>query len=96
MLEHALLTVTAGREVEYEMSAREALPILDSAAGCFGGEIRRQVEDGTIYLLLIRWASIEAHMAWRDTDEYERWRALTHPFYIERPVVTHFHEPLIP
>jgi heme-degrading monooxygenase HmoA len=94
MLEHALLAVTPGREAEFEASARQALPILDSAAGCFGGEIRRQEEDGSIYLLLIRWSSVEAHLTWRDTDEYERWRVLTHPFYIERPAVTHFHEPL--
>jgi len=38
-----------------------------------------------LYLLLIRWESIEAHMAWRETDDFERWRELTHPFYVERP-----------
>jgi heme-degrading monooxygenase HmoA len=96
MLEHAILAVTPGREDEFEASAREALPILDSAAGCSGGEIRRQEEDGSIYLLLIRWSSIEAHMAWRDTEDFQRWRELTHPFYLERPAVTHFHDPLIP
>ncbi len=94
MLEHVVVAVTPGREVEFEASARQALPILDSAAGCFGGEFRRQAEDPTLYLLLIRWASIEAHMAWRETDDFQRWRELTHPFYLERPVVTHFHEPL--
>jgi heme-degrading monooxygenase HmoA len=96
MLEHALLAVTPGREEEFEASARQALPILDAAAGCFGAEIRRQEEDGSVYLLLIRWASIEAHMAWRETDDFSRWRDLTWPFYLGRPSVTHFHEPLIP
>jgi heme-degrading monooxygenase HmoA len=94
MLEHALLSVTPGREEEFETSARLALPLLDAAAGCFGGEIRRQEEDGSIYLLLIRWESIDAHMAWRETDDFPRWRELTWPFYLERPSVTHFHEPL--
>jgi heme-degrading monooxygenase HmoA len=94
MLEHALLAVTPGREEEFETSARLALPILDSATGCFGGEIRRQAEDGSVYLLLIRWESIEAHLAWRETDDFPRWRELTWPFYLERPSVTHFHEPL--
>jgi heme-degrading monooxygenase HmoA len=96
MLEHALLAVTPGREQAFETSAREALPILDSAAGCYGGEIRRQEEDGSTYLLLIRWASIEAHMTWRDTEDFQRWRELTHPYYLERPAVTHFHEPITP
>ena len=48
----------------------KALPILDSAAGCFGGEFRRQEEDGSNYLLLIRWTSVEAHMAWRETEDF--------------------------
>ena len=33
-------------------------------------------------------------MTWRETEDFQRWRELTHPFYVERPVVTHFHEPL--
>lgn len=94
MLEHVVVAIAPGREGEFEASALEALPILDTATGCFGGEFRRQAEDGSQYLLLIRWSTVEAHMAWRETDEYERWRQLTHPFYVERPVVTHFHEPI--
>ena len=94
MLEHVVVAVTPGREEEFETAARSALPILDSAAGCFGGEFRRQEEDRSKYLLLIRWESIEAHMAWRETEDFQRWRELTHPFYAEQPTVTHFHEPL--
>jgi heme-degrading monooxygenase HmoA len=93
-LEHVLLSVTPGREEEYEASAKLALPILDAVPDCFGGEIRRQEENSSIYLLLIKWDSIEAHMAFRESEAFEQWRALTHPFYTERPVVTHFHEPL--
>jgi heme-degrading monooxygenase HmoA len=96
MLEHVVLSVTPGREEEFEVSARTALPLLDSAAGCFGGEFRREEEDPSKYLLLIRWESIEAHMAWRETEDFELWRGRTHPFYAERPTVTHFHEPLTP
>lgn len=94
MLEHVVVAVTPGREEEFEASARQALPLLDAALGCSGGEFRRQEENGSLYLLLIRWTTIDAHMAWRETDDFERWRELTHPFYSERPVVTHFHEPL--
>jgi heme-degrading monooxygenase HmoA len=94
MLEHVVVSVQSGREEEFEAAARAALPLLDSAAGCFGGEFRREEEDGTKYLLLIRWTTIDAHMAWRETEDFERWRSLTHPFYVERPMVTHFHEPL--
>jgi heme-degrading monooxygenase HmoA len=93
-LEHALLSITPGREEEFEASATLALGILDTVPDCFGGQIRRQEENHSIYLLLIRWASIEAHMAFRDSEAFERWRALTQHFYTERPDVTHFCEPI--
>jgi heme-degrading monooxygenase HmoA len=94
MLEHALLLVKEGEEADFEASMREALPIIESAAECFGAEVRRQEEDGSIYLLLVRWGSLEAHMAFRETGLYDSWRSLTHHFYREAISVTHFHEPL--
>jgi heme-degrading monooxygenase HmoA len=94
MLEHALLAVTPGQESAFEASVVEAFPIIESAEGCFGAEVRRQAEDESIYLLLVRWDSIEAHLAFRETELFAGWRALTHHFYREPPSVTHFHEPL--
>ncbi len=93
ILEHALLPVTPGREEEFEASLRDALPIIESAPDCHGAEVRRQVEDGSIYLLLVRWSSVEAHMAFRATPLFEQWRSLTHPFYAAPPTVRHFFEP---
>jgi heme-degrading monooxygenase HmoA len=94
MLEHALLYVKDGEEDDFEASMRTALPIIESAEGCGGAEVRRQAENDSIYLLLVRWTSIDAHMAFRETDLYVSWRALTHPFYAKTIDVTHFHDPL--
>jgi heme-degrading monooxygenase HmoA len=94
MLEHALLLVKEGEEADFEASMREALPIIESANECFGAEVRRQAEDPSTYLLLVRWDSLEAHMAFRETELYAAWRSLTHHFYREAISVTHFHEPL--
>jgi heme-degrading monooxygenase HmoA len=94
MLEHALLTVQPGSESDFEDSMREALPIIEGAEECFGAEVRRQAEDGSVFLLLVRWSSIDAHMAFRATPRFEAWRALTHPFYVVTPSVTHFFEPI--
>jgi quinol monooxygenase YgiN len=73
---------------------REALPIIESAEGCFGAEVRRQAEDESVFLLLVRWSSIEAHLAFRETELFGAWRSLTHHFYSATPSVTHFHEPI--
>lgn len=94
ILEHALLLVTLGREEEFEAAMTAALPIIESAPDCFGAEVRRQDENGAIYLLLVRWGSVETHMAFRETDLFQQWRALTHSFYGEPPTVTHFYNPL--
>jgi heme-degrading monooxygenase HmoA len=94
MLEHALLQVTPGREDEFEASMLTALPVITSAPNCFGAEVRRQHEDGSVYLLLVRWLSVEAHMEFRDSELFPQWQSLTHPFYSTKPTVTHFHEPL--
>jgi heme-degrading monooxygenase HmoA len=94
MLEHALLRVKTGEERAFETSMATALPIIESAEGCFGAEVRRQAEDESIYLLLVRWSSIDAHLTFRETELFTTWRALTHHFYSETPSVTHFHEPL--
>ena len=94
ILENALLSVRAGEEPAFEESMREALPLIESAEGCFGAEVRPQAEDDSIYLLLVRWSSIDAHLSFRETEIFTRWRALTHPYYKETPSVTHFPEPL--
>jgi quinol monooxygenase YgiN len=92
MLEHALLQVRPGEEEAFEASMRDAFPIIESAPGCHSAEVRRQAEDPSVFLLLVRWDSIDVHTTFRETELYEAWRALTHPFYVERPSVTHFHE----
>ena len=92
IVEHALLPILPGQESAFDASMLEALPIITSADKCFGAEVRRHVENGSVYLLLVRWESVEAHMAFRDTDLFGRWKALTHHFYERAPDVTHFHE----
>lgn len=94
IVEHALLHVTSGREEEFEASLPLALPLIESAPGCHGAQVRRQVEDRSTYLLLVNWVSVEAHMAFRDSDLFGPWRELTHAFYAGRPVVTHFESPV--
>lgn len=94
MLEHALLVVRAGDEDDFESSMREALPLIESAPDCFGAEVRRQSENGSVYLLLVRWSSVETHMAFRATPLFDAWRELTHHFYETPPSVTHFFDPI--
>lgn len=92
ILEHALLEVKAEEREDFVTSMREAIPIIESAPGCHGAEVRPQVEDATIHLLLVRWSTIEDHFAFRESERFARWRALTHRHYAVAPSVTHFRD----
>ncbi len=95
IIEHALLEVTAGRESEFELAMASAFSIIESAPGCHGASVRRQHENSSTYLLLVKWESVAAHMeGFRPSPAYEQWRQLTHPFYASAPSVTHFNEPI--
>jgi len=94
IVEHAWLPVSEGREEEFIASITSALSLIESAPGCHGAEVRRQIENPSTFLLLVRWESVEAHLAFRTTELFEQWRARTHPFYATPATVTHFDEPL--
>jgi len=91
VLEHALLSVIPGRESDFEVAMAKALPIISSHPACHGAAVHRQVENPSIFVLLVQWDSVEAHMDdFRKSALFEEWRLLTHPFYTEKPAVTHF------
>ncbi len=94
IMEHAALRVTPGRERDFESAVVRALVTLESAPGCHGAEVRAQLEDPSNYLLLVRWESLSAHGDFRASAQFEQWRSLTHPFYVEPPDVRHYDEPL--
>ena len=94
IIEHAWLPVTPGREDEFASAIAAALPLIESAAGCHGAEVRRQIENPSTFLLVVRWTSVEDHMNFRASELFESWRRHTHPFYESPASVTHFSEVL--
>jgi heme-degrading monooxygenase HmoA len=92
--EHAWLTITAGREDEFFDAVTSVLAVIESAPGCHGAEIRRQIENPSIFLLMVRWDSVDAHMAFRASADFDVWRAHTAPYYEAPSQVTHFSEVL--
>lgn len=93
ILEHALLPVLPGLELEFEAAFDEARHIIASMPGFVDLALSRGVESPSTYLLLVHWQSVEAHeVGFRHSPEYERWRALLHRFYEPFPVVEHFAE----
>ncbi len=94
IIEHAVLHVAPDRAAEFALALRTAFPIIESAPGCHGAEVRVQHEDPSVCLLTVQWDSVEAHQAFRASELFERWRAATHHFYSTPPEVTHFLAPI--
>ena len=95
IVEHALLQVAPGREDEFALAMAQALPLIESAPGCRGASVQAQIEDPSIFLLLVSWTSVDAHVSdFRSSALFEQWRQLTHHFYVSTPLVTHFALPL--
>jgi heme-degrading monooxygenase HmoA len=90
VVEHVLITVTPGREAEFEAEFPKARAVLDEAEGFLWGELHRFVERPSTFLVLLGWETLEAHtVTFRNSDLFPRWRAVVGPFFAEPPVVEH-------
>lgn len=91
ILEHALLPVISGQEGAFEAAFAEAQPIIAGMPGFISLTLSKGVESPSTYLLLVQWQTVEHHeVGFRQSPEYQQWRALLHLFYDPFPVVEHF------
>jgi len=93
ILEVATLDVRPGLGPEFERAFTEAAPIIASMPGYERHEMRRCIEKPDRYVLLVWWADLESHtVGFRQSPQYQEWRALLHHFYDPFPTVEHYEE----
>jgi heme-degrading monooxygenase HmoA len=91
ILEHALLNVRSGQESDFESAMQVAKPLISATPGFLGLEVRPCLERPGLYLLLVRWETVEAHeIGFRKSERYPEWARLLHRFYEPFPEVLHF------
>lgn len=91
ILEIAMLDVIPGREFDFEAAFDEALRIIASMHGFQSCDLQRCIERPNRYALLVRWDTLEDHtQGFRNSPEYQQWKALLHHFYDPFPSVEHF------
>ncbi|WP_371481592.1 antibiotic biosynthesis monooxygenase [Kitasatospora sp. NBC_00315] len=98
ILESALLDVRPGREDDFLAAFGEARPLIAVQAGFRSLELRRCLDEGrrSRFLLQVEWETPADHTeGFRRSAEYQRWRALLHPFYAPFPEVEHYGEALL-
>jgi heme-degrading monooxygenase HmoA len=89
--EHALLPVRPGSEPDFERAFAQARPLISAMPGFRALSLSRSIESPSSYLLLVEWESLEDHtVGFRESAQYQEWKALLHHFYEPFPVVEHF------
>ena len=82
ILEVAILDIGKGTCDDFEAAFHEASPIISSIPGYISHALRRCLEKPNRYI------------GFRQSPEYQRWRALLHHFYDPFPTVEHYDLPL--
>jgi heme-degrading monooxygenase HmoA len=90
--EHATLSITPGREEEFERLFDERVrDVFARAEGFVSIELHRSVERPSMFLMRVGWASLEAHVpGFRESPLFTEWRALAGPYFADPPSVEHF------
>ncbi len=91
ILEVAILNVVAGETAVFEAAFAEAQKIISSMNGYVSHELQKCLEVPNQYILLVRWQTLADHtIGFRQSAEYQQWRALLHHFYDPFPTVEHY------
>lgn len=88
--EIAHITIDPAKAAAFEAAVADAAPAFRSAEGCHGMSLDRVIEDPAQYRLRVLWETVDHHMVtFRNSEGFQRWRALAGPFFTETPRVQH-------
>ena len=91
ILEHAILTIKAGSEGQFEAVFPQAVAHLAGSQGYLSHILRRSIEAPNRYGLFVQWQTLEDHtQGFRGSPAFAQWRALVSPFFEVPPVVEHY------
>lgn len=89
--EFAYLTIKDGQSADFEQAFKQASTIISQMEGFISLNLYRKHEMAGQYLLQVAWQDIAAHRdGFRQSPQYQQWRALLHHFYDPFPVVEYF------
>lgn len=91
ILELAHITISKQKQEAFEDALGKAKEVLNQADGYVSHEFKRCMEEGSKYILLINWESLEAHTeGFRKSELFKEWRDLIGGFFVEPPQVYHY------
>jgi heme-degrading monooxygenase HmoA len=91
IVELAQLTISPGREADFEAVFPTAITLIAGSRGYLAHELRRSVETPNRYVLRVEWTTLEDHtVGFRGSPAFVQWRERVGPFFAAPPVVEHF------
>mgnify|MGYP000211557229 FL=1 len=88
--EIATLTIDPAKAADFEAAVAAAAPYFKRSEGCHGMALEKVIETPGLYHLRVLWETVEHHMVtFRNSDNFQQWRALAGPFFTEAPKVVH-------
>ena len=91
ILEVAILNIIEGKTSNFEIAFNEAKKIISSRPGYINLKLQKCIENSHQYILLVKWETLEDHtIGFRNSTEYQQWKALLHHFYNPFPTVQHY------
>ncbi|MEL7291444.1 MAG: antibiotic biosynthesis monooxygenase [Pseudomonadota bacterium] len=91
ILEVAILEVKPQLEAQFEANFAKAQNIIASMPGYVSHQLQRCIETPNRYILLVNWQTLEDHqLGFRQSPQYQEWKALLHHFYDPFPTVEHY------
>ncbi len=93
ILEVAILNVKPGRAEKFENDFQIASQYISSIEGYVKHSLKKCIEVDSQYILLVEWVTVEAHeVGFRQSPQYQKWKALLHDYYDPFPQVLHYEE----
>ena len=91
ILEVAVLHIIEGETLNFEKAFHQAEKIITSMPGYISHELQKCLENSHQYILLVKWQTLEDHtIGFRNSKDYQEWKALLHHFYSPFPKVEHY------
>jgi heme-degrading monooxygenase HmoA len=91
ILELATIDIKQGTNAAFEQALDQAQHVISKAEGYIGHQFQKCIERDNRYILLIRWATLEAHTeGFRNSDLFKEWRGLIGQYFEKPPLVEHY------
>lgn len=91
IIEHVHLTIKPQQSQAFEQAFEKATAFIAVAKGFNEVQLIKNTENEQSYILLVFWDCLEDHTeGFRQSEAYQQWKTLLHPFYDPMPQVEYY------